>query len=287
MAFCTNCGERIADGTAFCTHCGCPVGQGNADQTAVAPQVVPVVQPSPYNAQRVQQTSDGRVPAPSGQPAPRQGMSTSIIVGVCAAVAVVSVGVVLFVTHPWASSSTSLLGESTSSTTGAAGTTGAATSSASAVATSATSSAATTVSTDTSIEKLTEAYEELGSLDTQIRDVATDFNNSYTSADLPTRQSLYTTAMRLQTSVSGLTTTLKSYQESDPTNASKLKTLIQLSNDLQHRIDVIVSAWKIDVGYANPADHVDEICAPISVDNVNGINKYKIDFDDLYPNARP
>ena len=41
--------------------------------------------------------------------------------------------------------------------------------------------------------------------------------------------------------------------------------------------------------YAKPADHKNEIVAPLSRDNVAGTNdnKYRLDFEERYPGAKP
>ena len=45
MAFCTNCGAKLADDAKFCTECGAPVGRVPPEPTN--PQTRPVVNPAP------------------------------------------------------------------------------------------------------------------------------------------------------------------------------------------------------------------------------------------------
>ena len=45
MAFCTNCGAKLADDAKFCTECGAPVGRVSPEPTN--PQTMPVVNPAP------------------------------------------------------------------------------------------------------------------------------------------------------------------------------------------------------------------------------------------------
>lgn len=52
MAFCTNCGNRVADGIKFCTSCGAPMA-GNAQTAQPEPQ--PATQPIAQPQQPVQQ----------------------------------------------------------------------------------------------------------------------------------------------------------------------------------------------------------------------------------------
>lgn len=72
-------------------------------------------------------------------------------------------------------------------------------------------------------------------------------------------------------------------------NYSSWKDIIALYDDLDHRIDAICDAWEISLKYAKPADHKNEIVAPLSRDNVAGTNdnKYRLDFEDRYPGAKP
>lgn len=67
MAFCTNCGNPVADGVKFCTSCGTPVAAAPAapvtEQQVAAPPVQPV--------QPVQQTATVQ-PPPAPQPVPVQ-----------------------------------------------------------------------------------------------------------------------------------------------------------------------------------------------------------------------
>ena len=72
-------------------------------------------------------------------------------------------------------------------------------------------------------------------------------------------------------------------------NYSSWKDIVALYDDLDHRIDAICDAWEISLKYAKPADHKDEIVAPLARDNVAGTNdnKYRLDFEDRYPGAAP
>lgn len=49
-------------------------------------------------------------------------------------------------------------------------------------------------------------------------------------------------------------------------NYSSWKDIIALYDDLDHRIDAICDAWEISLKYAKPADHKNEIVAPLSRD---------------------
>ncbi|MGM9547806.1 MAG: zinc-ribbon domain-containing protein, partial [Oscillospiraceae bacterium] len=45
MAFCTNCGAKLADDAKFCTECGAQVGRVPPEPTN--PQITPVGDPTP------------------------------------------------------------------------------------------------------------------------------------------------------------------------------------------------------------------------------------------------
>ena len=72
-------------------------------------------------------------------------------------------------------------------------------------------------------------------------------------------------------------------------NYSSWKDIVALYDDLDNRIDAICDAWEISLKYAKPADHKNEIVAPLSRDNVAGTNdnKYRLDFEERYPGAKP
>mgnify|MGYP000236780424 FL=1 len=72
-------------------------------------------------------------------------------------------------------------------------------------------------------------------------------------------------------------------------NYSSWKDIVALYDDLDNRIDAICDAWEISLKYAKPADHKDEIVAPLTHDNEPGTNsnKYRQDFENRYPGAKP
>lgn len=272
MGFCTNCGAPLEEGTRFCTACGAPVVDVGSP-TASEPQVSPILPPSA-----------GGTATPRG----RRPMPWQNVLAIClAAVIAVGAGVcVVVVWHPWATAATDA--PVASSTAAATSPSAATKSSVSAVSATtgkaASTSAVTTTSGDTPASTLDGAYSNIASLDERIRSAAADFNASET-AGAATRNASYSAAQAIQKDVSAQASALAGYHSSQ--NATYLQNLVKLTSDLQHRIDVIVAAWKIDVGYSDPSSHLDEIVSPMVADNdSNGINVYKIDYDNLYPNAK-
>ena len=147
-----------------------------------------------------------------------------------------------------------------------------------------------TLSEQNLYRRLSEYYDLLEDLDSQVRACAQAFNGGYLEEDRTTRQNLADVAERTEDTIEqyydivedlGVPTSSKNY--------SSWKDIIALYDDLDHRIDAICDAWEISLKYAKPADHKNEIVAPLSRDNVAGTNdnKYRLDFEERYPGAKP
>jgi hypothetical protein len=81
MAFCTNCGASLPDGTAFCTSCGAKLAPAPAPKPAAPAYAAPAYA------------------APAGYPAPApKKKHTGLIIGIIAAVLVAAAVLVLFLT---------------------------------------------------------------------------------------------------------------------------------------------------------------------------------------------
>jgi hypothetical protein len=81
MAFCTNCGASLPDGTAFCTSCGAKLAPAPPPNPAAPAYAAPAYA------------------APAGYPAPApKKKHTGLIIGIIAAVLVIAAVVVLFLT---------------------------------------------------------------------------------------------------------------------------------------------------------------------------------------------
>ncbi|VYT87296.1 Uncharacterised protein [Collinsella aerofaciens] len=139
-------------------------------------------------------------------------------------------------------------------------------------------------------DQLSSYYSRLSNLDQQIRDCATTFNTYYLEDDRSSRQSASDTAEALEDQISGLKDEVEDLDVPvDSQNYSSWKDIIALYDDLENRVDVICDAWEISLEYSSPANHKDEIVAPLARDNVAGTNdnKYRLDFEDRYPGAAP
>lgn len=139
-------------------------------------------------------------------------------------------------------------------------------------------------------DQLSSYYSRLSDLDQQVRDCATTFNTYYLKDDRSSRQSASDAAEALEDQISDLKDEVEDLDVPiDSQNYSSWKDIITLYDDLENRIDVICDAWEISLEYSSPANHKDEIVAPLARDNVAGTNdnKYRLDFEDRYPGAAP
>ena len=149
---------------------------------------------------------------------------------------------------------------------------------------------AATVSEQNVYDQLSSHYSRLSDLDQQVRDCATTFNTYYLKDDRSSRQSASDAAEALEDQISDLKDEVEDLDVPiDSQNYSSWKDIITLYDDLENRIDVICDAWEISLEYSSPANHKDEIVAPLARDNVAGTNdnKYRLDFEDRYPGAAP
>lgn len=139
-------------------------------------------------------------------------------------------------------------------------------------------------------DQLSSYYSRLSDLDQQVRDCATTFNTFYLKDDRSSRQSASDTAEALEDQIGALKDEVEELDVPvDSQNYSSWKDIIALYDDLENRIDIICDAWEISLEYSSPANHKDEIVAPLARDNVAGTNdnKYRLDFEDRYPGAKP
>ena len=149
---------------------------------------------------------------------------------------------------------------------------------------------AATISEQNVYDQLSSYYSRLSDLDQQVRDCATTFNTYYLKDDRSSRQSASDAAESLEDQIDDLKDEVEDLDVPiDSQNYGSWKDIIALYDDLENRIDVICDAWEISLEYSSPANHKDEIVAPLARDNVAGTNdnKYRLDFEDRYPGAAP
>ena len=309
--FCTHCGKLLKDDERFCTSCGTPViDDGQASQSQEDAQADVTVQsahqPAPAPQPEAGTTQQWATPAGSApqQPiptaAPQAGAPTApknnnaLLIGIIAALVVVIIALVVFF----------MIGPFNKNADDSKGTTiekvkidhddddvsvkgdpnklddddddDA--------------HDAATISEQNVYDQLSSYYSRLSDLDQQVRDCATTFNTYYLKDDRSSRQSASDAAEALEDQIDDLKDEVEDLDVPiDSQNYSSWKDIIALYDDLENRIDVICDAWEISLEYSSPANHKDEIVAPLARDNVAGTNdnKYRQDFEDRYPGAKP
>ena len=309
--FCTHCGKLLKDDERFCTSCGTPViDDGQASQSQEDAQADVTVQsahqPAPAPQPEAGTTQQWATPAGSApqQPiptaAPQAGAPTApknnnaLLIGIIAALVVVIIALVVFF----------MIGPFNKNADDSKGTTiekvkidhddddvsvkgdpnklddddddDA--------------HDAATISEQNVYDQLSSYYSRLSDLDQQVRDCATTFNTYYHKDDRSSRQSASDAAEELEDQIGDLKDEVEDLDVPiDSQNYSSWKDIIALYDDLENRIDVICDAWEISLEYSSPANHKDEIVAPLARDNVAGTNdnKYRLDFEDRYPGAAP
>lgn len=320
--YCASCGKLLADDAKFCTSCGAPVGQSAAgnnqpafEQTgsldtpqtkaddplayrpdpAAGPTTVETTQRMPVaGGSPQQQPAPAYEPASPQTPAPKKGSTGPLIAVIVVLVAIIIALVIFFVIKPFDNSATQTTAEVTKlhhnddaddlkplgdpnslydddddddEDGGEA-----------------------TLSEQNLYRRLSEYYDLLEDLDSQVRACAQAFNGSYLEEDRTTRQNLADVAERTEDTIEQYYDIVEDLDvPMSSKNYSSWKDIIALYDDLDHRIDAICDAWEISLKYSKPEDHKDVIVAPLARDNESGTssNKYRLDFEDRYPGAKP
>lgn len=309
--FCTHCGKLLKDDERFCTSCGTPVtddGQASQSQEDAqadvtvqsAHQPVPAPQPETGATQQWATPAGSAPQQPIPTAAPQAGApaapknNNALFIGIIAALVVVIIAlVVFFMIKPFDKGADDTKGttiekvkidhddddvsvkgdpnklddDDDDDAHDAAA-----------------------ISEQNVYDRLSSYYSRLSDLDQQVRDCATTFNTYYLKDDRSSRQSASDAAEALEDQISDLKDEVEDLNVPiDSQNYSSWKDVITLYDDLENRIDVICDAWEISLEYSSPANHKDEIVAPLARDNVAGTNdnKYRLDFEDRYPGAAP
>lgn len=308
--FCTHCGKLLNDDERFCTSCGTPVtDDGQASQSQENAQADVTVQsahqPAPAPQPEVGTTQQWATPAGSApqQPiptaAPQAGApaapknNNALLIGIIAVLVVVIIALVaFFMIGPFNKNADDSKGttiekvkidhdDDDMSVKGDPNKLDDDDDDA---------RDAATISEQNVYDQLSSYYSRLSDLDQQVRDCATTFNTYYLKDDRSSRQSASDAAEALEDQIGDLKDEVEDLDVPiDSQNYSSWKDIITLYDDLENRIDVICDAWEISLEYSSPANHKDEIVAPLARDNVAGTNdnKYRLDFEDRYPGAKP
>lgn len=319
--YCASCGKLLADDAKFCTSCGAPVEQTTASNGQPAfeqtgsldtPQAKPddplAYRPDPAAGPAAVETTQ-RIPVadiPPQQepasahasdspqaPAAKKSATKALVAVIVVLVAIIIALVIFFVIKPFDNAATQTTAEVTKlhhdvdsddlkplgnlnslyddddddDDDGEA-----------------------TLSEQNLYRRLSEYYDLLEDLDSQVRACAEAFNGGYLEEDRTTRQNLADVAERTEDTIEQYYDIVEDLDvPMSSKNYSSWKDIVALYDDLDHRIDAICDAWEISLKYAKPADHKDEIVAPLAGDNEPGTNsnKYRQDFEDRYPGAKP
>lgn len=317
--YCASCGKLLADDAKFCTSCGAPVeqtpasnGQPAFEQTgsldapqtkpddslayrpdpAADPAAVETTQRIPVAGTPAQQQPASAYASDSPQaPAAKKSATRALIAVIVVLVAIIIALVIFFVIKPFDNAATQTTAEVTKlhhdvdandlkplddpnslyddydDDDGEA-----------------------TLSEQNLYRRLSEYYDLLEDLDNQVRACAEAFNGGYLEEDRTTRQNLADVAERTEDTIEQYYDIVEDLDvPMSSKNYSSWKDIVALYDDLDNRIDAICDAWEISLKYAKPADHKDEIVAPLAGDNEPGTNsnKYRQDFEDRYPGAKP
>lgn len=308
--FCTHCGKLLNDDERFCTSCGTPVtddGQASQSQEDARADVTvqSARQPAPAPQPEAGATQQWATPAGSApqQPiptaAPQAGApaapknNNALFIGIIAVLVVVIIALVaFFMIGPFNKNADDSKGTTIEkvkidhddddvSVKGDPNKLDDDNDDA---------HDAATISEQNVYDQLSSYYSRLSDLDQQVRDCATTFNTYYLKDDRSSRQSASDAAEALEDQIGDLKDGVEDLDVPiDSQNYSSWKDIIALYDDLENRIDVICDAWEISLEYSSPANHKDEIVAPLARDNVAGTNdnKYRLDFEDRYPGAAP
>lgn len=317
--YCASCGKLLADDAKFCTSCGAPVEQTTASNGQPAfeqtgsldtPQAKPddplAYRPDPAAGPAAVETTQ-RIPVadtpPQQQPAPtyasgspqapaaKKSATRALVAVIVVLLAIIIALVIFFVIKPFDNSATQTTAEVTklhhdvdSDDLKSLGDPN------SLFDDDDEDGSQATLSEQNLYRRLSEYYDLLEDLDNQVRACAEAFNGGYLEEDRTTRQNLADVAERTEDTIEQYYDIVEDLDvPMSSKNYSSWKDIVALYDDLDHRIDAICDAWEISLKYAKPADHKDEIVAPLADDNEPGTNsnKYRQDFEDRYPGAKP
>ena len=284
--YCASCGKLLADDAKFCTSCGAPVEQTTASNGQ------PAFEQTGFLDTPQAKPDDPLAYRPD--PAAKKSSTKALIAVIVVLVAIIIALVIFFVIKPFDNAATQTTAEITKlhhdvddddlkplddpnslydddddddEDDGEA-----------------------TLSEQNLYRRLSEYYDLLEDLDSQVRACAQAFNGSYLEEDRTARQNLADVAERTEDTIEQYYDIVEDLDvPTSSKNYSSWKDIVALYDDLDNRIDAICDAWEISLKYAKPADHKDEIVTPLARDNEPGTNsnKYRQDFEDRYPGAKP
>lgn len=119
----------------------------------------------------------------------------------------------------------------------------------------------------------------IDAFDTRVANTATNYN-SHILGSAAERQSGYNSALSLQRDIESAIEEINALTVSTSSRYYEAWTLEKrLLDDLYHRIYVMQKGWERSLS-SNDIDYINEY---IAADNVNGVNRYKTDYDETRP----
>ncbi|MGN0286349.1 MAG: zinc-ribbon domain-containing protein [Atopobiaceae bacterium] len=291
--YCGNCGAPLQEGAHFCENCGKPVATSD-DQ-----ELVRATKPFPRSDARA---ATKHVPWYQGRMFVYVVTASIVAVVACAG----SIGYAMRSTivgpQSYASDSADNAQSSDASTTASTGTgdgnqstsdtssapaqeTANARTSKVAPAGTASSDDASVLTDDDAIHStLLPYYQALPSYDSSISSLATTFNDEYLDQDRTQRVDNLTDVQSLMGQIESSTRDLYKLKISqDSKYYDDFKLIRRCYIDADNRLKCLAQAWQISLAYDNPAQHANEIMAPIIAARQGGDNNTSfVDFQDAY-----
>lgn len=136
---------------------------------------------------------------------------------------------------------------------------------------------------------LSSSYDGLSSLDSQVGDVASDFNSYYMDSSVSTREAYAAEAEALLQEIAEEAAVVDELEVSSSSAYYETwQNISTLYYCLEQRVSVICDAWDVSLSYDDPSGHDEEILAPIvAARNESGTNRYLAQYDELYPSSEP
>lgn len=136
---------------------------------------------------------------------------------------------------------------------------------------------------------LSSSYDGLSSLDSQVGDVASDFNSYYMDSSVSTREAYAAEAEALLQEIAEEAAVVDELEVSSSSAYYETwQNISTLYYCLEQRVSVICEAWDVSLSYDDPSGHDEEILAPIvAARNESGTNQYLAQYDELYPSSEP
>ncbi|MCI1665285.1 MAG: zinc ribbon domain-containing protein [Atopobiaceae bacterium] len=292
--YCPSCGALVPEGSSRCPSCGMPVDVSGApkhvEKAVDDDEAVDVVGDDELDSESTNQLPRFESAVPSESDV-REGVyskdrlpHTKVVILAALASLLVVGGVTLLITHPWDPElfSTRATTDADTSQAGFPGTVSKL---------QGQDSTATTVSSTSSdpvFSSLSDAYDQLDTISSEIDQNESDFDQSAITGDLATRVSCKNKADAIAIEVSNLVTTISQIDVSSSPYGDDAQHLTTMANWLRNRIDPLCEAWSLSVAADDPSSSESSIKSPVERDrNSSGVNSYKALYSENHDTWKP